>query len=63
MPAKKPDAERRDTTLLIRMTAEQHETLKLAAVKVAAEVGLSPSVSAFCTKAALDRAQQILAKK
>jgi len=63
MPAKKTATERREKTLLIRMTETQHEILKQAAEKVAADVGLSPSISSFCTKAALDRAQQVLSKK
>jgi len=63
MPVKKTTTERREKTLLIRMTEAQHETLKQAAEKVAAEVGLSPSLSSFCTKAAIDRAQQVLSKK
>lgn len=63
MPAKKTTTERREKTLLIRMTEAQHEILKQAVEQVAAEVGLSPSLSSFCTKAAIDRAQQVLSKK
>lgn len=63
MPAKKTTTERREKTLLIRMTEAQHEMLKQAAEQVAAEVGLSPSLSSFCTRAAIDRAQQVLSKK
>jgi uncharacterized protein (DUF1778 family) len=53
----------RKTAILIRLTHDQHEQLKLAATKFAESVGMHPSISAFCVKAAVDRAAQVLDDK
>ena len=58
-PRKKPQPSEK-TAILIRLTQDQHEQLKLAATKVAESVGMHPSISAFCVKAAVDRAAQVL---
>lgn len=54
---------KKDTSILLRLTQEQHELLKAASGKLAHDVGLNPSLSAFCVKASTDRARQILDEK
>jgi len=48
------------SSLLIRLTPDQHELIKNATHHLADEVGLPASVAAFVLKAATDRAIHIL---